>query len=133
MKKYGVQMFGMRNPAPDREAKAAFAEARKMYQGEGEKPLVPVDMFFSAKAGEEMTLTCRDRDGNECTSRSPAALSGKKASSKAEIRMLLKRTDKTVFYAELCQVDMDEGLATHKKMQTMEMDVLAAMTGLRLD
>ena len=30
-------------------------------------------------------------------------------------------------------VDMDEGLATHKKMQTMEMDVLAAMTGLRLD
>lgn len=106
----GVQMFGMRNPAPDREAKAAFAEARKMYQGEGEKPLVPVDMFFSAKAGEEMTLTCRDRDGNEYTSRSPAALSGKKASSKAEIRMLLKRTDKTVFYAELCQVDMDEGL-----------------------
>ena len=30
-------------------------------------------------------------------------------------------------------VDMDEGLATHKKMQTMEMDVLAAMTRLRLD
>ena len=29
-------------------------------------------------------------------------------------------------------VDMDEGLATHKKMQAMEMDVLAAMTGLCL-
>ena len=29
-------------------------------------------------------------------------------------------------------VDMDEGLATHKKMQDMEMDVLAAMTGLCL-
>ena len=27
-------------------------------------------------------------------------------------------------------VDMDEGLATKKKMQLMEMDVLAAMTGL---
>jgi 6-phosphofructokinase 1 len=27
-------------------------------------------------------------------------------------------------------VDMDEGLATHKHMQVMEMDVLAAMTGL---
>ena len=27
-------------------------------------------------------------------------------------------------------VDMDEGLATHKNMQVMEMDVLAAMTGL---
>ena len=29
-------------------------------------------------------------------------------------------------------VDMDEGLATHKKMQSIEMDVLAAMTGLCL-
>jgi len=27
-------------------------------------------------------------------------------------------------------IDMDEGLASHKKMQPMEMDVLAAMTGL---
>ena len=27
-------------------------------------------------------------------------------------------------------IDMDEGLASHKKMQSMEMDVLAAMTGL---
>ena len=27
-------------------------------------------------------------------------------------------------------VDMDEGLATHKQMQRMEMDVLDAMTGL---
>ncbi len=27
-------------------------------------------------------------------------------------------------------VDMDKGLATHKNMQTIEMDVLAAMTGL---
>ena len=27
-------------------------------------------------------------------------------------------------------VDMDEGLATHKNMQVMEMDVLDAMTGL---
>ena len=27
-------------------------------------------------------------------------------------------------------VDMDEGLASHKKMQTMEVDVLSAMTGL---
>ena len=30
-------------------------------------------------------------------------------------------------------VDMDKGLATKKCMQAMEMDVLAAMTGLRLD
>jgi 6-phosphofructokinase 1 len=29
-------------------------------------------------------------------------------------------------------VDMDEGLATHKKMQSIEMEVLAAMTGLCL-
>ena len=28
-------------------------------------------------------------------------------------------------------VDMDEGLATKKNMQAMEMDVLAAMTGSR--
>ena len=29
-------------------------------------------------------------------------------------------------------VDMDKGLSTHKQMQAMEMDVLAAMTGLCL-
>ena len=36
-----------------------------------------------------------------------------------------------MFNTEVAETqDMDEGLATHKNMQVMEMDVLDAMTGL---
>ena len=106
----GAFMFGAPNPAPDREARSAYSDARKLYQGDGEKPLVPVDMYLSARAGEDITLVCCDHDGNEVVARSPAAQIGKKATTKQEIINLLQKTDKTVYYAFECRVDMDEGL-----------------------
>jgi len=126
----GVCMFGSPNPAPEREARSAYADARKLYQGEGEKPLVAVDMLFSARAGEDITLVCCDGDGNEAVSRSPAAQSGKKDTSKQEIRALLSKTDKTVFYLDNCQIDIEEGLritpAAVSAMRRACLDMLSA-------
>ena len=103
-------MFGIPNGAPDREVKSAYNDARKMYQGNGEKPLVSVDMFFSAKEGEEMTLICRDYDGNEYEVYSPVPAYSKKDTSKSEIDSWLRRTEKTVFAVQQCHIDIDSNL-----------------------
>ena len=87
----GAFMFGAPNPAPDREARSAYSDARKLYLGDGEKPLVPVDMYLSARAGEDITLICCDHDGNEVVAHSPAAQIGKKATTKQEIINLLQK------------------------------------------
>lgn len=125
----GTAMFGAPNPAPEREARSAYSDARKLYQGDGEKPLVAVDMILTAHAGEDITLVCCDEDGFEASSRSPAAQSGKKATSRAEIRSLLSKTDKTVFYADKIQMDIDEGLriapAAISAMRRSCLDLLA--------
>ena len=103
-------MFGIPNSAPDREVKSAFNDARKLYQGEGEKPLVSVDMFFTAHDGEEMTLICRDYDGNQYEVYSPAPGYGKKPTTKKEVDSWLRRTERTVFAVQQCHVDIDESL-----------------------
>ena len=106
----GAGMFGAHSEASEREARKALAPVRKTFIEDPEKPSVPVDMSFSAKKGEKMTLSCRDGLGNEVTAVSPEAPPSRHGVTREEVRNCLSRTEKTVFYLRTCNIDIDDGL-----------------------
>ena len=109
--KKGPGMFGTRQEADGREARELYKEAKKLYTQEPEPPCVPVDFTFTARAGEDMHLTCRDGDGTTYEASSlPAERAINRATTEEEVRSNLQKTGGTVFYPREIRVELGEGL-----------------------
>ena len=63
--KKGENMFGARDEQSAREARAVYQQAQSIYKSEPEPPCVPVDMAFSARRGQPVSLRVCDGDGFE--------------------------------------------------------------------
>ena len=107
----GPHMFGVRDEQNAREARAFYQEAQRIYKAEPEPPCVAVDMRFSARRGEQMSLQCRDQDGNEYASDAlPAEQARTRATTADEIASGLRKTGGTVFSPRRVDIELDDGL-----------------------
>jgi len=111
MRKRGGHMFGTRKEEAGREARAVYKQAQALYETQPEPPSVPVELHFSARAGQEMTLAVTDRDGNRYeTTGLPAETALNRATTAEEVAAALSKTGGTVFKAEKVHVELEPGL-----------------------
>ena len=111
MGKRGNHMFGTRKEEAGREARAVYKQAQALYETQPEPPSVPVELHFSARAGQEMTLAVTDRDGNRYeTTGLPAEAALNRATTEEEVAASLSKTGGTVFKAEKVHVELEPGL-----------------------
>ena len=111
MGKRGNHMFGTRKEEAGREARAVYKQAQAIYETQPEPPSVPVELHFSARAGQEMTLAVTDRDGNRYeTTGLPAETALNRATTEEEVAASLSKTGGTVFKAEKVHVELESGL-----------------------
>lgn len=109
--KKGPEMFGTRQESDGKESKALYKEAKKIYTQEPEPPCVPVDFTFTARAEEDMRLSCVDGDGNVYEAASlPAERALNRATTPEEVRSNLLKTGGTVFAPREIRVELDAGL-----------------------
>ena len=129
----GPQMFGTRQEESGREARALYKEAQAIYETQPEPPSVPVSMTFRARAGEEMTLTVRDRDGFSYeTAGQEAEPALRRATTEEEIRSALGKTGGTVFFPETMDIQLDPGLrASAAAVNAMRRQALEGLALLR--
>ena len=104
-------MFGARDEQSAREARALYQQAQSIYKSEPEPPCVPVDMAFSARQGQPVSLRVRDADGFEYQSQAlPAETARTRATTSDEVESGLRKTGGTVFDARDVAVELDDGL-----------------------
>ena len=109
--KKGENMFGARDEQSAREARALYQQAQSIYKSEPEPPCVPVDMAFSARQGQPVSLRVRDADGFEYQSQAlPAETARTRATTSDEVESGLRKTGGTVFDARDVAVELDDGL-----------------------
>ena len=111
MGKKGSHMFGTRKEEAGREARALYKQAQTIYQTQPEPPTIPVELHFSARSGQDMTLAVTDRDGNRYeTTGQPAEPAISRATTEEEVAASLSKTGGTVFKAEKVHIQLEEGL-----------------------
>lgn len=109
--KRGGGMFGTRSEDSGREARALYKQAQAIYQSQPEPPSVPVELHFSARSGQEMTLAVTDRDGNRYeTAGLPPEPAISRATTEEEVASALSKTGGTVFRAEKLHIRLEPGL-----------------------
>lgn len=131
--KKGGAMFGTRAEDGGREAKTLYKRAQEIYLPQPELPCIPVQMRFTARAGEEMLLEAVDRDGfrYECTGL-PAEPAIHRATTEEEIRTWLCKTGGTVFRALEPEIDLEEGLrASAAAVNAMRRQCLEGLATVR--
>ena len=103
--------MALRDQQNAREARAFYQEAQRIYKLEPEPPCITVGLHFCARKGEQMSLTCRDRDGNEYTADAlPAEQARTRATTREEIESGLRKTGGTVFAPAEIAIELDDGL-----------------------
>jgi putative protease len=104
-------MFGARSDADRLQSRSLYKEARAIYQREPEAPRVPVDLTFTARHGEGMTLRAVDGGGFEYDATAPAAETAhNRATTATEVGEWLQKTGGTVFRPRDVKVQLDPGL-----------------------
>lgn len=129
----GDGMFGVRSEGEGRAVRALYREAQKIYQSEPEPPCVPVDMTFTARRGQEMTLRCTDADGNEYEAAALAPESAlTRATTRDDVRAFLQKTGGTVFAARDLRIALDDGLRLPAStVNAMRRQCLDGLTAIR--
>ena len=111
MDKRGAHMFGTRKEESGREARALYKQAQAIYQTTPEPPTVPVELYFTARSGEDMTLAVTDQDGNRYeTTGQPAEPALNRATTEEEVAASLSKTGGTVFKPEKLHIELEQGL-----------------------
>lgn len=107
----GDGMFGIREEGDGREVRDLYRNAQKIYLSEPEPPTIPVDMTFTARAGQELHLACIDGDGNEYESAAaPPERATTRPTTRDEVRAYLCKTGGTVFALRDIRILLDDGL-----------------------
>ncbi len=108
--KLGADMFGIRSKENVTSAtEKILSDIRTMYKDE--KPLVPVEMDFRMKNGENISLKVHDNDGNEVSiSGAVPEKALKVALSEEKCRTNLTKTGGTPFFENSFHADIQDGL-----------------------
>ena len=106
----GADMFGIRSKENVTSAtEKILSDIRVMYKDE--KPLVPVEMDFTMKDGENISLKVHDNDGNEVSvSGAVPEKALKVALSEEKCRVNLTKTGGTPFFENGFHADIQDGL-----------------------
>ena len=106
----GADMFGIRSKENVTSAtEKILSDIRVMYKDE--KPLVPVEMDFTMKDGENISLKVHDNDGNEVSVSGAAPEKALKvALSEEKCRVNLTKTGGTPFFENGFHADIQDGL-----------------------
>ena len=131
--KKGAHMFGTRKEEAGREARALYKQAQAIYQTQPEPPTIPVELHFSARSGQDMTLAVTDRDGNRYeTTGQPAEPAISRATTEEEVAASLGKTGGTVFKAEKVHIELEEGLrASAAALNAMRRQCLEGLSLVR--
>lgn len=104
----GKNMFGIRTKEDVDASLESFRQIHELYRFE--RPNVGVNMTFTAKKDQEITLLIRD-DSNEIEVKGPLPLvSENKATTQQEIIASLDKLGNTPFYLIQAKVDLENGL-----------------------
>ncbi len=133
MGKKGSEMFGTRKEEAGREARALYKQAQAIYDTQPEPPTIPVELHFSARSGQDMTLAVTDRDGNRYeTTGQPAEPAISRATTEEEVAASLSKTGGTVFKAEKVHIELEEGLrASAAALNAMRRQCLEGLSLVR--
>ena len=76
-----------------------------------ERPLVPVEMSLTMKAGQPVDLVCRDREGHEAQVRGPVPQAARtRPTDQSLVRRGLEKTGGTPYYLDRLDCSLEEGL-----------------------
>ena len=107
--KIGPDLFGTRQK--EDVVAAAGVLDRLAALTRSERPLVPVEMSLTMKAGEPVRLLCKDRDGHETTGEGPVPQPARTRPTDEElVRRGLEKTGGTPYYLDQLDCSLDEGL-----------------------
>ena len=108
--KLGADMFGIRSKENVTSAtEKILSDIRTMYKDE--KPLVPVEMDFRMKDGENISLKVHDNEGNELEIKGAVPEKALKiALSEEKCRTNLTKTGGTPFFENSFHADIQDGL-----------------------
>ena len=129
--KKGAHMFGTR-PENAPEPTELFKAAKAAYDKENLRT-VPVTLTAVALAGQEITLTAADQQGNTVTATGPVPEAARnRAVTAEELKDRLGKTGGTVFRAESINVTADEGLSLPASViNGLRRDALEQLSALR--
>ena len=124
----GPGMFGTR-PENAQDPKELFAAARAAYEKESART-VPLRFAFHAAAGQEISLSATDCDGNSVTVTGPVPEAARNRAITAEdIASRLAKTGGTAYRCEDADVTVEDGLSLSAAvLNALRRDALEALT-----
>lgn len=109
--KTGETMFGARSEADAQAAQPLYAQARKLYDIQPERPRVPLRLAFSAQPEQPLTLTAQDEEGHIVQAQGqPPEPALSRATQPEEVGKNLAKTGGTVFVLQQTEIQLAPGL-----------------------
>ena len=125
--KKGDSMFGTKTDVPMNEVKALYDEAAHRFAEGREAPLVPVNLFFSARRDTGAVLSA-----GEVTVTSGVEQAKNRPTTPEMVEKSLSKTGGTPFYVKNMHIELEDGLVVPASvMNGMRRDALALLLAKR--
>lgn len=103
-----VEMFGARTKADVQAGEEVFSGLRQLYHKQ--TSLVPVNMFFTARAGEPMSLVLSDGEHTVSASGEVPQTAGNRPATAGSVKQNLGKLGGTPYYLDGFRAELDDGL-----------------------
>ena len=125
--KKGDSMFGTKTDVPMNEVKALYDEAARRFAEGKEAPLVPVNLFFSARRDTGAVLSA-----GEVTVTGGTEQAKNRPTTPEMVEKSLSKTGGTPFYVQNMHIEVEDGLVVPASvMNGMRRDALALLLSKR--
>ena len=125
--KKGDSMFGTKTDVPMNEVKALYDEAARRFAEGKEAPLVPVNLFFSARRDTGAVLSA-----GEVTVTGGTEQAKNRPTTPEMVEKSLSKTGGTPFYVQNMHIEVEDGLVVPASvMNGMRRDALALLLAKR--
>lgn len=125
--KKGDSMFGTKTDVPMNEVKALYDEAARRFAEGKEAPLVPVNLFFSARGDTGAVLSA-----GEVTVTGGTEQAKNRPTTPEMVEKSLSKTGGTPFYVKNMHIEVEDGLVVPASvMNGMRRDALALLLAKR--
>lgn len=125
--KKGDNMFGTKTDVPMSEVKALYDEAAHRFAEGKEAPLVPVNLFFTARRDTGAVLSA-----GEVTVTAPVEQAQNRPTTPEMVEKSLAKTGGTPFYPQEMHIELEDGLVVPASvMNRMRRDALSLLLAKR--
>ena len=125
--KKGDSMFGTKTDVPMSEVKALYDEAAHRFAEGREAPLVPVNLFFTARRDTGAVLSA-----GEVTVTAPVEQAKNRPTTPEMVEKSLAKTGGTPFYPQEMHIEVEDGLVVSASvMNGMRRDALSLLLATR--